>query len=186
MNNIDHDPGTDKHGSFVRLVTARTTVRRFSTDDAQRLLEYRLDPHAAEMQGWPTTWSISDAIAFITDNLRGEPGVAGTWYQFAVADNSTDVLLGDIGLYTEHNQRHFRIGYTLHPDARGQGLLTEALDAFLRHLFDVHRALEVRADVLRSNRSSRALLERIGFEPTNETRDNPAEVEYRISATSTV
>lgn len=168
----------DEHGRFVRLVTARTTIRRFTVEDAQRLLAYRLDPHAAAMQGWPAAWMISDAVAFIADNGQGEPGVAGTWYQFAVADTSTDLLLGDIGLYTEDDGQRFRIGYTLHPDARRQGLMSETLHDFLSYLFEVRKAKEVRADVLRSNPSSRALLERNGFILTDTARDEPGGVEY--------
>ncbi|MDH4148421.1 MAG: GNAT family N-acetyltransferase [Acidimicrobiia bacterium] len=149
---------------FDRLTTPRLLLRRLHAGDARRLRESRIDPHAVRMQGWPGGWSLADAEGFVALNQRGEPGTPGAWFQFALADPADDALLGDVGLFSALDGSTHRVGYTLHPDARGRGLATEAVRAVLGLVFDELGGALVEADTLAVNAASRAVLERCGFQ----------------------
>lgn len=55
------------------------------------------------------------------------------------------------------------IGYILHPALWGRGLAREAIEAVIRHGFEVGGLDEIRADVDPRNAASLGLLERLGF-----------------------
>ena len=63
------------------------------------------------------------------------------------------------------------LGYSLDEDAQGQGLMTEALQASLRHVFDELGMHRVMANHMPINERSGALLKRLGFQVEGYARD---------------
>ncbi len=98
---------------------------------------------------------------------RAATGQQATW---VVADGGTDVALGQVcvmdllGIDTTSGE----IGYLLHPDARGQGVLRTAVPAVVQHAFDPdgldRRRLTAAAAV--GNDASLAILRGAGFVST--------------------
>jgi RimJ/RimL family protein N-acetyltransferase len=149
--------------AFTWIEAPRLVLRRFTTDDLPALVAYRSDPQVARYQSWDT-YNEALGAGLIADIQDLEPGVPGRGFQFAVELKENRALIGDIYLQVDpHEPKQAVIGYTLARDYQGQGLAGEAVQAVLGYCFrilDLHRVI---AQTLAENRSSAALLERLGF-----------------------
>lgn len=106
--------------------------------------------------------SIEEAAQFIQNINNGEQtGDAVTW---AITLKEEPTLIGTIG-YWRMQKEHYRaeIGYTLHPEHQGKGIMQEAMTAVLDYGFFVMRLHSVEANVNPANAASIKLLERAGF-----------------------
>ncbi len=87
-------------------------------------------------------------------------------------------ILGDIGTHgPPDNQGCVEIGYSLAPSARGQGIGTAAVTAFVRRLAQEPGIRRITAVTGAQNTASRLLLERQGFHHTDTLPDTD-EVRY--------
>ena len=152
--------------------TARLRVRRFSSADLQAFVAYRADPEVARYQSW-SDYTTAHGTAFIEALDGAEPGVPGEWFQFALEDRSSGVLVGDLALKVEEDEpRVAEVGFTLASEQQGKGYATEALEALLDFAFQtygLHRIVAV-TDAL--NAPAAALLERVGFRREGHFHDN--------------
>jgi len=149
----------------------RLILRPLRASDAERVHAYRSLPEVARFQSWDTQ-SLDEVRAYIAEQTALRPDEPG-WYQLAIAERSTDRVVGDLGVHVlECDVRQVELGFTLAPDAQGQGFATEAVRGILRHLFAVvgkHRAI---ASTDPRNERSIALLRRVGFRLEAHHRDS--------------
>jgi len=112
----------------------------------------------------------------IRDIDRGVAAVLPTvWLVVRDADGR---ILGDLGTHgPPDSDGGVEIGYSLAPAARGQGIGTAAVSAFLRRLGTVPQVRDVTAVTGAENVASRRLLEAQGFHLAGELRAT-AEVRY--------
>jgi aminoglycoside 6'-N-acetyltransferase len=143
---------------FREIRTTRLVIRRFTAADAPALAAYRSDPQVARFQSWETPYGVDEAAAFIA-GMAEHPGTPGEWFQLAV---TAGTLIGDVALFTDHDPRLGRIGFTLAREAHGRGYATEAVRAVLDYAFG-RRAHRIAADCDARNARSAALLERVGM-----------------------
>ena len=157
--------GTPAQGAlagFTRLRTPRLLLRGFAPDAAAPLAAYRSDPDVARYQGWDAPYPLEAAEEFVAGLGRARPGTPGEWYQVAIEERTSGLLVGDLGVRTEVDPRLVRLGFTLAPAAQGHGYATEAVTALLDHLF-AHGTHRVSADCDPRNVRSAALLVRVGM-----------------------
>jgi len=141
------------------LVGRSVVLRALRDADADRIVEGAGDPLT---QRWlpflPTPYQAPDAADFIeTTRLDAANGTDICW---AMADPVTDRLVGCLGVNIDRPE----LGYWTHPDARGRGVTTEAVDLALRYVFSA--ALGLRRMTLRAavgNVASRRVAERAGM-----------------------
>ena len=158
--------------AFSSIDTGRLILRRFRDDDLEPLVAYRSDPETARYQGWDETFGIEDARTFLAEMSVLDPGVPGTWFQFAVGVRPSGVLIGDCALCCDaHDPTTASLGFTLSPEHRCRGYATEAVGGLLRYACERLDACRVIATVDIRNQRSIALLQRLGFRhtATNET-----------------
>jgi RimJ/RimL family protein N-acetyltransferase len=142
--------------------TDRLVLRQLRASDAEPVHAYRDNPEVARFQSWDTQ-SLDEVRAFVASQcpLRStEPG----WYQLAIAELGTDRIVGDLGVHIlESDPRQVELGFTLAPDAQGQGYAAEAVRAILGHLFVALGKHRVIASTDPRNERCTALLRRVGF-----------------------
>ncbi len=81
----------------------------------------------------------------------------------------TGALIGSSGLHRRLERADaFEIGYWLHPDYVGQGLISEAVQVIARAAFEHLRASRVEIHAEETNRRSRAVPERLGWPRTGQ------------------
>lgn len=153
------------------IQTERLVLRALRTSDAERVHAYRNIPEVAQFQSWATQ-SLDEVRAFIAAQIAlrcDEPG----WYQLAIAERSTDRVLGDLGVHIlENDPRQVELGFTLAPDAQGMGHAAEAVRAMVDHLFTAIGKHRVIASTDPRNQRCIALLRRVGFRLEAHHRDS--------------
>lgn len=148
----------------MQLETARLVLRSFQDSDLDAFVDYRSDPDVARYQGWNAPFPEETAVAFIEEMKNKPLGLAGEWYQVAIALKASGTLIGDCAyhLFAE-DARQAEIGFTLARAYQGHGYATEAVTALLGLLFGEFQLHRVTAICDIENRPSFHLLDRIGM-----------------------
>ena len=150
-----------------RIAGERVVLRPLGHDDAGRVVEACQDPTTVHWLGQiPQPYDIGLAHAFIEDRLEAAASArAMTW---AMADPTSDLLVGVINLFDVEPGTQAEVGYWVHPAARGRGLGTEATRLAVRHaLVPAHDGGlglgRVRGVAAVDNTASRRVLEKAGL-----------------------
>lgn len=114
--------------------TGTLVLRAQREDDAQRILEGRDDDECRYwLAGNTTPEDLDGAVAYIRD--RHDQMARGIAVYWAVADPESDLLLGSVTIRHLDDPVAAEVGYWAHPEARGRGLITEAVRLVVRHAF---------------------------------------------------
>jgi [ribosomal protein S5]-alanine N-acetyltransferase len=153
------------------LRTERLVLRQILASDAQEILFLRSDERVMEFICRERAQTINDAIAFITrinDSLQSDAGI--TW---GISLKDEDTLIGTIGFYRLVKE-HFRaeVGYLLHPDHWGKGIMTEALETVVHYGFHTLNFHTIEADLDPNNTGSKRILEKAGFIQEGHFKEN--------------
>jgi RimJ/RimL family protein N-acetyltransferase len=143
------------------IPTQELVLRAFRDDDLDEFLAYRNDPEVARFQDWEGI-SREAALAFLRRNAQSSLGPPGQWQQIAIALNSSDRLIGDIGLF-RRGDGSAELGFTLARRHQGLGLAREALAGLIAVLFARSGLERLEAVTDTRNVSAMALLARLGF-----------------------
>lgn len=150
------------------LETAQLRLRPFIDADAERLGEMNHDERAIHFGGRVQGIRQPDGVAALS-RLR-EQAASGRMINWCIADRTTDQLLGKIQIFDLEglDDSEVKPGYLIHPDARGRGVLTEALTAVVDWTFRPvdHGGFgkrRITISTAASNKASRYAAEKVGF-----------------------
>jgi RimJ/RimL family protein N-acetyltransferase len=145
------------------LTSTRLLLRRLQHGDAAALCAYRSLPDVAQYQSW-VSFGTDDAVRLIDGQSNLEPGIPGTWFQLAIVERATEIMVGDCGLRCRHDDpRQMEIGVTLAPFHQGRGYATEGLACLLDFVFGTLGAHRVSAITDAENQAADSLFRRLGF-----------------------
>lgn len=154
----------------------RVRLRPLREADIAAFFVYRSDPEVARLQGWSPI-SREEAAGLLAESAKTGCFVPGKWTQVAIADVSTDCLIGDLGVYVTPDQSAAEFGITITPSAQGSGYATEAIRGLIRLLFSTTPVADIVACADVRNASCISALKRAGMRP-GETR----QAEYKGEA----
>lgn len=150
----------------THLETERLLIRRWTHDDAERLLDIqsRLEVVKWLGDGEPVLMKDLDEAHERVDRYAARcdgPAPYGFW---ATEVRATGVVAGSVLLLPLPNNEHgeVEIGWHLHPDSWGSGYASEAARAVLGHGF-AHGLPEILALSHTDNEASQAVMRRIGM-----------------------
>lgn len=153
--NINFEP-------FPELRTERLDLIQLKESDAADLHKMRADVNI--MRYIPRTLSekVEDALALIRKSYELlEEGNHITW---AIKFKGEEKLIGTIGYYRIQKENHRgEVGYILHPDFHGKGIMQEALEAVLNYGFNSINFHSIEAVIDPHNIASEKLLLRNNF-----------------------
>ncbi|MEE4360366.1 MAG: GNAT family N-acetyltransferase [Pseudomonadales bacterium] len=144
-------------------------LRRPREDDLQALVAARNDDDVLRWLDWAPLCS-ADAQSLIEEQAERAFGTPGLWQLLVIASTDDDRMLGELSLLPSHEPGEpARLAISLLPEARGQGLATDALHALMDALggeagFDVFQFV-----VDARNQPVLRLAERFGAVRTAET-----------------
>jgi [ribosomal protein S5]-alanine N-acetyltransferase len=148
---------------FPPLRTPRLVLRRIVPADAPALLALRSNESVLRYLDREPTKTLEEAQAFITKIEEGLVKNESIMWGLARPEDEAR-LLGTCGLWKLHPEHHRgEIGYLLHPDCWGQGLMSEAITAVCRYAFEQMHLHSIEANVNPLNAASIRALERQGF-----------------------
>jgi RimJ/RimL family protein N-acetyltransferase len=138
-------------------------LRPFREEDAPRVVEACTDDRTRHWLGrMPSPYSLDDALDYIRG--RTTERATGEGLGWAVADPDTDRVIGSIGIFDLTEDLELgEVGYWTHPDARGRGVMTAAVDLVLRYAFEELGLRRMKAHAAVDNAASRHVLESSGM-----------------------
>ena len=147
---------------FPTIATERLVLRQLRDSDAPEIFIFRSDERILKFIDIPKANDIGDALAFIHKiNKFIHDNECIYW---GVASKEDDKLIGTICMWNILKE-HYRseIGFVLHPDQQGKGLMSEALIAISAYAFNEMKLHSIEGRVHPGNTASIKLMERNGF-----------------------
>lgn len=149
------------------LATGRLRLRALERRDITEFVRYRNIPAVARYQDWPLPYTRDLAHELVDEMERLGTPTPGEWFQIAIEHTATGALAGDLAVWLDATGQLAMLGYTLAPEAQGNGIATEAVAAVVEWLFagcsrrvPVHR---ISATLDPDNGASARVLEACGF-----------------------
>ena len=159
---------------FPVLHTKHLVLREFQKSDAQAVLNAFSQDIVTRYHNLETMHSIEQAKKLV--KVRAslfEKGLGVRWA--IVLKDQQDVAIGSCGYYSGNKAfRSIEIGYDLHPDHWGQGLMRQALIAVINLGFSdafFFRLNRIEALTYLEHKASIALLKRLGFQQEGVRRE---------------
>lgn len=137
------------------IETDRCILRRFKEKDLDSFMTYRNNEDWMKYQSFKNLTKDEYRKALLVP-LNMEDGV-----QLAIADKTTDSLLGD--LYLAKKEKTITIGYSINPIYSRKGYISEVLKALLPKLKAYYSDCEIVAMTDKDNIPSKNLLLKLGF-----------------------
>ena len=144
------------------LETERLLLRQMRVCDSADMYDYARRPEVTEYLLWRPHSDVQYTRRYL-EYLGGRYRI-GVHYEWAVIHKETGRMIGTCGfarIDSAHNCGE--IGYVLHPDFRGQGLITEAAERVLQFGFGVLGLNRIEARYMVGNEPSRRVMNRLGM-----------------------
>lgn len=145
------------------IQTDRLLLRQIKLSDAPEVFYLRSNPEVLKYIGKEPCQSIKEAAAFIGKVLTDLEAGDGVAWAITLKDDP-EIMIGHIGFW-RMDKPAFRaeIGYLIHPQHWGKGLIKEAIKATLQFGFQTMNLHSVEARISPQNLASAAVLEANGF-----------------------
>jgi [ribosomal protein S5]-alanine N-acetyltransferase len=164
----DREPKHPWHVPPV-LESERLRLRPHREDDAPRYAEILGDERSRHFGGWRSPLFKLPNLEVVVGRAQ-EANARGERYDWTIADRDSDVLLGQIQLRNLGglDETSAGLGYSVHPSARGRGVVTEALGMVVEWAFRSKEAgglglRRLELGTAASNKASRHAAEQAGF-----------------------
>lgn len=129
------DDGAVPGASLPVLTADRVVLRPWRRADAPRVVEACSDPEAQAWLPLPDPYTLPDAQAYISDCQQAH--LAHRW-AFCLGDAQTDECLGSVDVHIDRRGDMVatgEVGYWMHPEGRGRGLMTAAVQLVQNYAF---------------------------------------------------
>ncbi len=148
---------------FPQIETKRLLLRQIIKADAAELLSLRSSEKVMQYIDKEKTKTLQEAEELIQkfdNDINNNDGI--NWC--ISLKEKPEVMIGVIGLWRIIKQ-HYRgeIGYMIHPDYWGKGLMKEAVQTVIDFGFNNIKLHSIEAHINPGNTASAALLETMGF-----------------------
>jgi len=148
---------------FPELSTRRLTLRAATPKDAPAFRALLSAPDVTRFSNWPDAPSTTQAERFV--RWMSKHHGSGKGCAWIIEITGTKALAGAIRFNSfEKKWRSGEIGYELHPDYWGKGLMTEAVRAVVACGHETFRLNRIDAWTLPGNAASDRVLEKAGFQ----------------------
>lgn len=147
---------------FPLITTKQLVLRKLEDSDAPEIFILRSDDRILKFLDIQKANNLGDATAFIHKINKGIS--ENECIYWGIAFKGDDKLVGTICCWNII-RAHYRaeVGYALHPDQQGKGVMQEALAGILDYAFSKMRLHSIEAKVHPGNSASIKLLERNKF-----------------------
>lgn len=147
---------------FPVLDTERMILRQYTNADAEALFSFRSNPQAMHFVPRPLQESTDDAltmIAMMNENIANNDSIS-----WAVELKETGRVIGSVSFHRIEKEHHRgELGYMIHPDHWGKGLVTEAAGAAVDYGFKGLHFHSIEAIIDPDNVASARVLDKLQF-----------------------
>ncbi|KGO01501.1 GNAT family N-acetyltransferase [Porphyromonas sp. COT-290 OH3588] len=158
----------------MNLQTERLILRPWQESDAEALYRYAQNHSIGPAAGWPPHTSIENSREIIKTVLSA-PNT------YAIVMKETEEAIGSIGIMTLRSEVYSanmandecEIGFWIGEPFWGQGLIPEAVNELLRHIFEDLGQTAVWCGYFEGNTKSQRVQEKCGFTYSHTEYDRP-------------
>lgn len=148
--------------SFPQLMTERLLLRRLSEADAHDILMIRSNEQVNQFLDRPACIDLEAAKNFIAKIEKGIANNESLYWVITLKGN--DKLIGTICLWNfEADKMQAEIGFELHPDFQGKGIMQEAISKVIDYGFSELKLSVITGLTNPANLPSIKVLERNNF-----------------------
>ncbi len=153
-----------------QLKTKRLLLRLLEEKDSEIILFLRSDETVNALVKRPKTNTLEEAIKFINKINKGIE--EHDWLFWGITIKGNPQLIGTICLWNFSEDRKIaEVGYDLHPEYQGQGIMNEALLCILDYGFTKLQLDTTEAFTHQNNEASKKLLIRNSFHHIEHRKD---------------
>lgn len=147
---------------FKNLETDRLFLRRIVASDFVEIRTLRGNPETMKFIPRPLITNDDDALEFI--NMINEKIDNNEAINWAITLKGNPRHIGNIGLFRLQPENHrCEIGYMILPEYKGNGIVTEAINAVLKYGFNDMNMHSIEAVIDPNNIASERVLQKNGF-----------------------
>lgn len=147
---------------FPVLETGRMILRQYTNTDAEALFSFRSNPQAMRFVPRPLQESTGDALKMIESmntNITNNESIG-----WAVELKERQQVIGSVSFHRIEKEHHRgELGYMIHPDYWGRGLVTEAAAAAVHYGFTSLQFHSIEAIIDPDNVASAKVLDKLHF-----------------------
>ena len=145
----------------VRLETERLILRPWRAEDLEDFYAYAAIDGLGQMAGWMPHRSMEESEFILNLFIEGKK-------TFAIVLKETGKVIGSVGIEEpdpdpERERKGREIGYVLHKDHWGRGLMPEAVKAVIAYCFDTLGYDFLACSHFDWNMQSKRVIEKCGF-----------------------
>jgi len=148
--------------SIPIIETPRLLLRKLGVEDAEEYFSIASNPLAAKHTIWNAHITIEDSISYLSElQAKMDQGQAIHW---GIIDQATGTLIGRVGFIhfdTQHSLSE--VGFALHCDWWGQGIMSEAALPVIRYGFEELGLNRIEGRCNADNLASERVLLKIGM-----------------------
>lgn len=145
------------------LTTARLHLRRLKDSDSKAIYRNFAHPDVVKYYDLELFTDESQAATLIHNWIKRRD--SGTGMRWAICLQNSEELIGTIG-FVDINKpnKSSGIGYEIHPDHWGNGIITEAVSVILKHGFEDRAFHRIWAITYPGNKASQKVLTKNGMQ----------------------
>ena len=146
-----------------RIETARVVLRGYEPSDREAIFAYSSDEATTRFMAWNRATTLGDVQEFL-DSVVAMNYQAGALDYAVTLRGQEHRCVGGLGVYWRPRERQvMELGYILHRDLWGQGLIPEAGRAVIAHAFATTEVERIYAPIFAPNSKSRRTAEKLGM-----------------------
>ncbi len=158
------------NANFPEIRSKRLLLRQLQPTDWETISFLRSDKKVNEFVIRPGAKSKKEALAFISKINKGI--IDKTLYYWVITEKTNPKMIGSICLWNfSEDKKVAEVGYDLHPEHQGKGVMTESLKSVVRFGFNTLHLEHIEAFTHQLNESSTRLLEKNGFSLVPDKKD---------------
>ena len=145
---------------MIPIETSRLVIQNFTPDDWRELQEMIIQHQATDASRYEDPWPTSD------EDMKNITTMFAKGDEYlAVRQKTSGNLIGFLAMNrrTEEQDIVHNLGYIFHPSHHGQGYATESCRRAMKYLFEELKVDRILTGTNPDNKSSIALLTRLGF-----------------------
>ncbi|NQU68037.1 MAG: GNAT family N-acetyltransferase [Candidatus Marinimicrobia bacterium] len=158
---IDSHPVIQSDNLLLRLPTQK---------DAQSIFNYASDPDVTKYMHWDTHRSLQDSADFLDRCIESDRRYDQLDFGITLKENNLFVGMCGFHNFTLSHGRT-EMGYVLHKDYWGKGIMTEAVSVLLKYGFETLQWHRIQAIARVENIPSQRVMKNVGMQEEGLLRD---------------
>ncbi|MGT2924595.1 GNAT family N-acetyltransferase [Streptococcus caviae] len=153
------------------IETDRLYLRQRTVADAADVFAYASLPEVTYPAGFPPVETVEDEAYYLEHILPKSQAEQQLPSGYGIKLKREDKVIGSVDFNHRHADDVLEIGYTLHPDYWGRGIVPEAASALIELGFTLLKLHKLELNCYDTNKQSQRVAEKLGFTLEARIRD---------------